>query len=553
MFARGLLLTSLAVMAISMDTLHEHPGHVTTLPGAVMEYLGRVYPVTSFLEVRYSLSPIMGFRKQLVDQLHHLIRFRESLTSHPPLQPHHFRILSQSLIRLEKKISSFLHQKSLPVNSTRSRRGLLNFVGVLSHTLFGTIDEQTFENRMREYQNKLESVSTSFDASAHAITSLTFNVEQLGAAVQYLRANAAQASALDSVERFTRTAFLISQYQITFAEVSAAAIKFHASIISAAHGIVDQTLLSPRDIESVLGQVTENHGLRPLFQTSTPVLLYATLSSYLTRKGLSILIPLHPPIILSAYAIHPFPHSHNGTLLILNSPSLVLTALTSHSLTPSYGFAFPPHSLFDACQTPILGTYVCLAPAWPYNANTHSCTHSLLSHRHNIHKTCTFSEHIPSQSPFVLPLQSVTLLYFYEPTPSTISCPSPRPMSSLSGPFILPHKCGLQSIQLTFPAIKHYSTSFSKHIQFDQPGPLTPFTLPTHLSQLNLTLKRMDVVKPLPWSATQHPVFIYGYPVAITVFGVVLLAGAMVGFTCYIRRVNHNLKKKANTIYPSLD
>ena len=107
-----------------------------------MEYLGTVYPVTSFLEVRYNLSPIMEFRKQLVDQLHHIIRFRKNLTNHPPLQHHHFQILSQSLIRLEKKISSFLEQESLPLNSTRSRRGLLNFVGVLSHTLFGTIDEK---------------------------------------------------------------------------------------------------------------------------------------------------------------------------------------------------------------------------------------------------------------------------------------------------------------------------------------------------------------------------------------------------------------------------
>ena len=553
MFARGLLLTSLAVVAVSMNTLQEQPGHITTLPGAVMEYLGTVYPVTSFLEVRYNLSPIMEFRKQLVGQLHHLIRFRESLSGHPPLQQHHLQILSQSLIRLEKKISSFLQQESLPANVTRSRRGLLNFVGVLSHSLFGTIDEQTFENRMREYQHKLESVSTSFEASAHAINSLTFNVEQLGAAIQYLQANAAKASALDNVERFTRTAFLISQYQLTFAEVSAAAIKFHASVIMAAHGIVDRSLLSPRDIDSVLSQVKKDHGLHPLFQTSSPVLLYATLSSYLTPRGLSILIPLHPPIILSAYAIHPFPYSHNDTLLILNSPSLILTTLTSHALTPSHALAFPPHSLFDTCQTPVMGMYVCLAPAWPYNANTHSCAHSLMSHRHNIHKTCVFSEHNPSESPLVLPLKSVTLLYFYEPTPSTISCPSPRPMSSLSGPFILPHKCGLQSIQITFPAIKHYSTSFSKHIQFDQPGPLTPFTLPTHLSQLNLTLKNTDSLKSIPWSTAQHPIFIYGYPIAITVFGMVLLAGAMVGFTCYIRRVNHKLKQKSKAIYPSLD
>ena len=518
-----------------------------------MEYLGTVYPVTSFLEVRYNLSPIMEFRKQLVTQLHHIIRLRESLTNHPPLQQQHFQILSQSLIRLEKKISSFLEQESLPLNSTRSRRGLLNFVGVLSHTLFGTIDEETFEDRMREYRDKLESVSASFEASAHTIASLTFNVKQLGAAVQYLRANAAEASALGSVERFTRMAFLISQYQITFAEVSAAAIKFHASIITAAHGIVDQSLLSSHDIDSVLNQVMEDHNLRPLFQTSNPILLYATLSSYLTPRGLSILIPLHPPFILSAHAIHPFPHSHNDTLLILNSPSLVLTTLTSHSLTPSYALAFPPQSLFDACKTPILGTYVCLAPTWPYTANTHSCAHSITSHLHNIHETCTFSEHIPSHSPLVLPLQSVSLLYFYEPTPSTISCPSPRPMSSLSGPFILPHKCGLQSIQLTFPAIKHYSTSFSKHVQFDQPGPLAPFTLPAHLSQLNLTLKQMDVVQPLPWLTTRHPVFIYGYPIAITMFGMMLLAGAIIGFTCYIRRVNHKLKQKAKAIYPSLD
>ena len=519
-----LLLLSTALWIPPIASNAEAQGSITNLPGAVAETLGQVYPVNQHAELQFDLGGVKMFIDNTKQQLKAIDVLANNVSNDTALTNIQKNILKTALFKLASKLQHFLHTPS-----NRTKRGLFNFVGTISHALFGTVDDDTFQSSLKEYNEKLKLVSSTFTASAKSINALRHNTIQLRAAYDDLAEHMARSEDVNAIARFSQLAFLINQYQHTFTSTVNAAMAFGRSINRAAHGQVDSELITPEDLQDTFSSIESLHNSRPLFSTSDRLLFFASLSAYLTHDGLSIIVPLEPQLTLVAYAIHPFPHKINNTLVTLNAPKLILKSLNGHSL------ATPSLNTFSSCLKPSKTIFVCLSPTWAYNTNNQTCEHAILSSHEHIHEHCTFTEHVQQDSPFVLPLQESTLLYYYKPSASTITCGKQLPMKIIQGPYMLPHKCELQSLSLHIPSFIQYVSWYTKHIQFQIPAPLVPFSLPKHQQELNITYVEVPKVDTPTYILSAEFAKTYFYPLGITLTAMIIFSVGLIIVSRYVR------------------
>ena len=92
----------------------------------------------------------------------------------------------------------------------------------------------------------------------------------------------------------------------------------------------------------------------------------------------------------------------------------------------------------------------------------------------------------------------------------------------------------MSSENMHFPSIKHYHVQYTKHLQFIQPTqlPSSPHNLPP-LHQIRLT--PMSTPPTLP-HYTGHMGFVFGYPIAVTLLGVMFMISLGLACTIYIHR-----------------
>ena len=533
------LLTILAVSSVLIAGQSPSPGSIQSIPGAIKEYKGTVFPISSFVDIKLNLLPLHDFKAELSKMAHSIDLLIDKIFSYTgPTDL--FQLLSPALHRLKFKLASYTDITYNPVNGSRSRRGLFDFVGVLSNELFGIVDTKSLEHRLQEYNNRQTSVAKTINANTRAISTLNHNVNQLKEATEQL--SEVVTARLNSADKFAEMAFVINQYEVTFMQISSAAERFQNAVLRAAQGIVTKNLISPRDIRKTIHNLKSSHDLQPLFKQHEYMLLYSCLSSYLTKEGISILLPLRPPTTLRGYVIHPFPLQVNSSdmYVTLNAPYVILAPEPKQVITQTQAIALPTQSLYDTCHAPSLGIYVCMAPLWPYYTNVSSCEHAIVSHPHNIHSGCSFSKLLPAHTPFTVATQLQTIFYFYNDTQATISCGNNITRSKLNGPFVLPHSCSLKCISFSFPAIKHFQTTLNHDLQFPTPVTLPP---PHNILPKSFDPKLTTVELPPPLSPPihHHQIFAYGYPIAMSLGVIVVVGSVLFMAACCARR--HNISK----------
>ena len=527
----------------------KHPGTITVLPGAVDELRGTVFPINSYVEIKIITRPLMDLQTTLHEHLHQLRVLKLRVNTYP-FNEKHKSMLLQEVDRLNNRISGYVASNWPNSTATRTKRGAFNFVGVMSNYLFGTVDEKTFNTRLQDLGGKIDAVASTFNTQTDAIEKLDINVKRLATAMTKIINNTAHE---DSTDEFAQLAFFLAQHAQEFTAIQNDMTQLQTAMSAAIHGTVTPSLLSPRDVRKIVKTVRMKHDKSPLFTTRNITLFYASLSSYLTVDGLSILLPLRPRVTLQAHRIHPFPHLQNNTLVTLVAPHLILRS-SPDEFSPAQAMAFPPQALEDTCLNPAHGIYLCMTPAWPYITNTSSCAHALFSHQHRIFEACTFKIYNPTPSPFILPLQSASLIYFFKPTPVTVNCPDTIPMDPLTGPFILPHKCAILTMTFNLPAIKHYVTSVSTSLQFQHPMSLPPFDNSQNNRTINMTLLNIPNIAHIPYTPTLRPLFSFGYPILITLMGMTITAVAALTLIFYARRdTPTNTTDPTPKVYPDLN
>ena len=157
-----------AMLGYTTSTI-TRPGQLTNIPGGVLESHALVYSVQAFIEVRYQMGALDKFTELLEIQDMSLGNIAVNICRDNTLRENHKVMLQRAIKKLSNQISDMV--ESIPGNhnqNSRNKRGLFNFVGILSHSLFGTIDEATFEGKLREYNNRLTAVTHSYTSSAKA-------------------------------------------------------------------------------------------------------------------------------------------------------------------------------------------------------------------------------------------------------------------------------------------------------------------------------------------------------------------------------------------------
>ena len=274
--------------------------------------------------------------------------------------------------------------------------------------------------------------------------------------------------------------------------------------------------------------------VEPLYPLTQQILFYTCLRSYITKGGLSIILPLRPSNTLHAYSAHPFPQEHNGssTLFTLQLDKPLILKKVGES-----AIAVPNPSHFNECLHPEPRSFVCYTPGWSYDTDTPTCHRALIEQPHSVTSQCNFREIHPSKTPYFLPLADVSLLYYFYPTPATVTCTNRLPMKLITGVFLLPHNCELQSLSMTLPAMKRYVTSFESTILNIPPGniELPSFNGSVKLAPLHFV--DMDPVQEVPWALTEFNVD-YIYPLAVTFIGMLACAGILIAFLIHTKNKN---------------
>ena len=150
----------MAGIATTTNLPSREKGGVVAVPGGILQHRGTIYPITQFVDIKYSLEPLQTFLKTIHNQLYVVDALAHDITLDKNMTQLQHDILTDSLIRLTSEMHSFINPPTISTGRTnRARRGLFNFVGVVSNTLFGTIDEATFNGRLSDYEHKLKYVT----------------------------------------------------------------------------------------------------------------------------------------------------------------------------------------------------------------------------------------------------------------------------------------------------------------------------------------------------------------------------------------------------------
>ena len=497
----------------------ELPNYLEHLPGAIMETMGTVYPITERIRILVNLSPFEALATTLHNHAKQLNLIKTQINMDTMLSDKHAHTLLLAANATHATIHKGLEDTGLTyVKHTKTKRGLFDIIGVGMHTLFGVTDDRTLNKRLHEYEQQLQSVTHTYNASAKAINAVERNILKLNDAFQVLSNNTPSFDELDSYQRFTQYAFLLNHYQLALVDTIYTQRDVQRALTHAALGHVDRTLLSPSNFLQVITMLRLKQSI-PLFDLlHETTLFYATLSSYLTDEGIVVILPLKPKQSFTAYNIHPFPQTLNNSahLVTLHTKPLILFNTTSRAIIT------PQTPLDDACTNPGRHIYVCDTPTWFLDMSPSTCERAIVTRQNNVRDSCTLEEHIPGKLPFILPTQYATLLYFYTKDSVNIFCDTPQPnVVPVQGPFVLPRTCALGSVSLTLPATHTFKTNFTMDIPTFTP---TSFHI-TPLHHLhtpnNYTLEAMNVIPEETWFISTHVATTYLYPIGVVLAAMV--------------------------------
>ena len=519
------------------------PPNVEMLPGIIKVEMGSLYEIDSYIQVRYSMGPVVSLTTSLNLEIHQLEKLQTQILHDPILtQAHKYLLANVTKSSISAARAKLPHTRQ----TGRNPRGLINFVGSLQHALFGVIDENTLHKRLLEFKNRIDTISHTYDASATTINAIEHNVMLLKQAVQHLDLKINTLHNVSEIEHFAQLSFLVLNVQHKLQTLVLENVHLMQAIIEASKGIVEPTLISPADIKTILQSIKHEDNVTPLFEPMVSPLFYSTLSSYITPQGLSLVIPLKPLSTFKVYELSPFPEVVNGTVEVasIDAHHTILANASMSIITPH-------KPLLDICDKPTEDIYICMKPIWHVNTNEPSCERAILFDPHLIPELCSFNIFTPTTSPFYLPLGKVTAIYFSTPTRVTITCERRLPSKTIKGTYILPHTCSLRSKFLKLSAARVYKSSYIKTQQSYEPFKWEPQTLSDVGDKLNLTLETMDKLNLLPRAIHETTVdFVYPLVTSLSLFaiGSAVIVFIIKNVRNHINTVEKNVRNHINTV-----
>ena len=234
---------------LSIADSHGLPSRLRAVPGAILEELGIVSPITSHVEANINLRPLATFSSLA----HYHLRQLESLQIQVTRELKH----EQSSLLLQTINNTISQLSTLVERKHRAKRGLVNVVDKIAHALFGIVDDDTFTSKFETYQNSISKITTRLDASIHTVNTIADNVHELRQAFYNVNKTFETLSAkLNNSNIFTELSFNVLSYQVTINRVMTTVSSFVSALISAARGEVLPSLISPHDFHPILQNIS---------------------------------------------------------------------------------------------------------------------------------------------------------------------------------------------------------------------------------------------------------------------------------------------------------
>ena len=156
-----------------------------------------LYAIDNYMQMIYSLKPIISFTSAINAELRNLELIRTNIKEDPLLSEEHKMMVGNAT---ENAIS--FARWHTPGNRMRRKRGLVNFMGNIQHALFRVIDEQMLDKRLNELNSRLDTITHSYDSSATTINTIQHNMYQLKEAVTQLDQKVRQERGTDELKHF---------------------------------------------------------------------------------------------------------------------------------------------------------------------------------------------------------------------------------------------------------------------------------------------------------------------------------------------------------------
>ena len=485
---------------------------LTPLPGAIREDIGITYPVTEAIKIIYDTSPYVHLTKIIGEQRKSLIDIELHIQGDGYIEQRQKDLLLEAIETMKFRMDTAIGNNTQERNN-RTKRGLIDIVGTAAHTLFGIVNDDTLQGKLKEYDEQIKTVTNTYEASSRQINKVIRNVNKLEQDFNKLNKNRPTFEA----NRFAHYAFQIHSYQTTLTDTIQAKTNLQRTLEQAALGNIEPSLITPHDLKKVIERMHIKQVRKPLFPIHNTALFYATLRGYITHEGLTIILPLRPTEIYRTYNVHPFPQQLNAseTIVTLHSKPLILIDMNSHKVVT------PTEPLTKLCTSPRERIYICLKQTWAQHKIGNTCERAIVGNVNSIHSLCSFNVHKAQTTPFLLPTTQSTILYFYTPTATTITCTTTQPMTVIEGPYTLPHECSLNTLSLSLPATHTYTTTFTKNITVPTPTPFKAFPIHKIQHDLTYTFETMDELPLTPWSFPKRATIDFIYPVAVTIIGLI--------------------------------
>lgn len=549
-------------------------------PGALVAPIGKVLVVEDVLTVRYNLKEILDLRQNyaplkhhvdsLLDALNTLLNNRTyasaDLTNALSLQRQRVNRITQLLSRSHAGLPNDEYVIAKHAHARRPKRGLFNFVGILSQQLFGTAQADDVE--------KLGKRLSAFEHAAFAQNRVvSFQIKTLVKVqdtVNSLRAKLNDATQvinrlIEDTSKLERVVFLSELLTVTELDVQdylSAMSKVLENLVDAALGRASTALIPVAQLREAVMFGKEEYSLIPLFSMDECEFYYPLLETILTNSAILVHIPFKSSHTFTAFRITPFPFPIDNHVLTVSETADIVVTSDDLQLV-----ALGNDRILEQCRSTYLHLYVCPAFVFSFLPPTEVRCAVALTHTaadsSDLIEFCSYTP-APDVPIFHVHFAGVQYLYFRNKTQVTLICVNgdvkENHVSYVQGLFQAPDHCEVSSsLVTTLPNHQHLALLNNLHHS------LTPVNVSFYgnISHIKLITPELTLMKALNTSSfedfvvTNLPLSVSApvlYPSILTPTFIFLVIVLCV-FYCQLRlwfRVDHLARRRQPKAAPEV-
>ncbi|XP_076037137.1 uncharacterized protein LOC143022694 [Oratosquilla oratoria] len=481
------------------------------LPGAIVHQHGTTACVEDSIMVKLRISPT-SLLEPISKLQNDLQEIQNNINRQVPNNTHQNYETSQILYHNVNSLQSKLNKIKytiyhLPdpdndtINTRRTKRGLFDFVGIISKSLFGTATDQdihTVDTHIGKITRVLQQQGKLIDLNSQNIDLLADSVNSVIDKYNYL----AQFTNTQLSQITNSQTALFFLYHLNNLDKELDSLKDHTNLIqkdiwNAHAGVVDSQMITPTQLTQTLRRAHSTLQLTPFFSKHEIQHYYPILASTIFQQFILINIPMDPVKRFSLWEIYPFPYPYQNRTMTLNLPtSTILKSTDGQWLTLT-----SPETI-TTCKTARPNFHIC--PAYPFHfqlTKSQPCLSELTTNRIHLTETCDFrfSDNTKIHHTHV---GHKHFLYLPHPTLVSVMCPRKPPTHhKVNGSITLPDICQIYTMNsMLLPNNLHDQGTLN--LTHDL-GPITQLILPPLPKSPNTILpSKIDIIHQLNKSIT---------------------------------------------------